>query len=121
MHARVLMSTATAAALGLPAVGAANSIPVKHPVSPLLKQVGTRPVAPRVFCICVTIPASALPVWTEVQLEAQNDVELIAHGLDPAYASLQTTPEPQAEYDAVLVASGLDPYFKSRSAQKSAA
>jgi hypothetical protein len=63
------------------------------------------------LCICVTIPAGALPVVSEVELEAQVDVDLIAHGLEPSYASLQTTPELQAQYDAVLIAHGLGPYF----------
>src|SRR4051794_12815883 len=97
MHARALMIVAAVAALAVPTVAEAKLIPVKHP---------------RVLCICITIPASALPVRSEVELEALVDVELIAHSLDPLYASFQTTPGLQAQYNAVLTASGLNPYFK---------
>jgi hypothetical protein len=101
------------AALAAPAGAAARLIPVKHPTPQLAKHVTKHHVAPRVLCICVTIPASALPVRSEVELEALVDVDLIAHSLEPAYATFQTTPALQAQYDAVLVANGLDPYFAS--------
>jgi hypothetical protein len=60
----------------------------------------------------VTVLPVTLPAQSEVVLEAQSDLDLIAHSLEPAYASFQTTPELQAQYDAVLIANGLSPYFK---------
>ncbi|HEY7269337.1 MAG TPA: hypothetical protein VH951_05890, partial [Dehalococcoidia bacterium] len=102
---------AAIAALAGPASATAGSIPLKQLAPRVAKRV-TRPrVVPRVLCICVTIPASELPVASEVELEADVDLELLAHGLEPAYASYQTTPELQAQYDAVLIAHGLGPYF----------
>src|SRR5262245_41805151 len=109
MDARVLVTVVAIIALAGPASAAAESIPVKHPAPRVVKHVGKPRVAPRVLCICVTVPA--LPVASEVELEAGVDVDLIAHGLDPLYASFQTTPELQAQYDAVLVAHGLGRYF----------
>jgi hypothetical protein len=111
MDARVLVTAAAVVALAGPASATAESIPVKHLTPRVAKHVTKPRVAPRVLCICVTIPASALPVVGEVELEADVDVDLIAHGLEPLYAALQTTPELQARYDAVLVARGLGPYF----------
>jgi hypothetical protein len=113
VNARVFVTVATIVALPAPAIATAKPVPVKHPASQVAKHVAERHVVPRVLCICVTIPASALPVASEVDLEAQVDVDLIAHGLDPVYASLQTTPELQVQYDAVLVAHGLSPYFNT--------
>jgi hypothetical protein len=113
MHARVLITSASIIALAAPAVPAAKPNPVRHPAPQVAKHVVKRHVVPRVLCICVTIPTGALPVWSEVDLEAQVDVDLIAHGLEPAYASFQTTPELQAQYDAVLLAHGLGPYFNT--------
>jgi hypothetical protein len=111
MDARVFVAVAAVVALAGPACATAGSIPVKH-LAPRVARHATKPrVAPRVLCICVTIPASALPVASEVELEADVDVDLIAHGLEPSYAALQTTPELQAQYDAVLVAHGVGPYF----------
>jgi hypothetical protein len=111
MDVRVLVTAAAMLALVGPASAAADAIPVKHLTPRVAKHVTKRHVAPRVLCICVTIPASALPVVGEVELEASMDIDLIAHGLEPLYASLQTTPEAQARYDAVLIAHGLGPYF----------
>jgi len=111
MNARVFVTAAVIVALAWPAAATAASIPGKHPATQVAKHATKLRVAPRVLCICVTIPASALPVASEVELEAQVDVDLVAHGLEPAYASLQTTPELQAQYDAVLIAHGLGPYF----------
>jgi hypothetical protein len=114
MYARVLIAIGVIAALAAPTAATAKLIPVKHPTSQVAKHVATRhgaPRVPRVLCICVTTPAGAFTLPSEVELEAQNDVELIAHGLEPSYASLQTTPELQAQYDAVLIKNGLSPYF----------
>jgi len=111
MDARVPFTVAAIVALAGPACAAAGSIPVKHLTPRVAKHVTKPRVAPRVLCICVTIPASALPVASEVELEADVDVDLIGHGLDPLYASFQTTPELQAQYDAVLIAHGLGPFF----------
>jgi hypothetical protein len=111
MDARVLVTVAAVVALAGPGCAAAGSIPMKRLAPRVAKRVTKPHVAPRVLCICATIPASALPVASEVELEADVDVDLIAHGLEPSYASLQTTPELQAQYDAVLVAHGLGPYF----------
>jgi uncharacterized protein involved in high-affinity Fe2+ transport len=118
MNTRAIITVAAVAALAAPAAAAAKPIPAKRPASQVSKQVAKRHVAPRVLCICVTIPAGALPTQSEVDLEAQADLDLIAHGLEPGYAYLQTTPELQAQYDAVLVAHGLSPYFNAaRTAQ----
>ena len=111
MDARVFVTVAAIVALAGPATATAESIPVKRPAPHVAKRVIKPRVAPRVLCICVTLPASELPVVGEVELEANVDVDLIAHGAEPLYASLQTTPELQAEYDAVLSAHGLGPYF----------
>jgi hypothetical protein len=110
MHARTLSVVGAVIALAVPAGATAKLIPRKHPGQQLAKHVVARHVAPRVLCICVTTPVT-LPAQSEVVLEAQNDVELIAHSLEPAYASFQTTPELQSQYDAVLTANGLSPYF----------
>jgi hypothetical protein len=111
MDARVVAAVVAIVALAGPASATAGSIPVKR-LAPRVARHAAKPrVAPRVLCICVTIPAGALPVATEVELEAQVDIDLIAHGLEPLYASLQTTPELQAQYDSALVAHGLGPYF----------
>jgi hypothetical protein len=111
VNPRVFGMAATALALFAPASAAAESIPVKHLAPRAAKHVTKLRVTPRVLCICTTIPAGALPVASEVELEAQVDVDLIAHGLEPNYATFQTTPELQAQYDAVLVAHGLGAYF----------
>ena len=111
MGARVLVAVAAVVALAGPASAATGPVPVKRLAPRVAKHVTKRHVAPRVLCICVTIPASALPVASEVELEAGVDVDLIGHGLEPLYASFQTTLELQAQYDAVLVAHGLGPYF----------
>jgi hypothetical protein len=114
MNARVLIAIGAIAALVTPTAATAKLIPVKHPTTQAAKHVATHNVAPRVprvLCICVTIPAGAFTLPTEVELEAQNDVELIAHGLEPSYVSFQTTPALQAQYDAVLAKNGLSPYF----------
>jgi hypothetical protein len=110
VNARVLVAAAIAV-LVAPAAATARPIPGKHPTPQSTKHAAKRHVAPRVLCICVTTPVT-LPAQSEVVLEAQNDVELIAHSLEPAYASFQTTPELQAQYDAVLTANGLGPYFE---------
>ena len=111
MGRRVFVAVAAIGALVGPPSATAGLVPVKHLAPRVAKRVVKPRVAPRVLCICVTIPAGALPVASEVELEADVDVDLIAHGLEPAYASYQTTPELQAQYDAVLVAHGLAPYF----------
>jgi hypothetical protein len=111
MDARVFVTVAAVVALVGPAYAAADAIPVKRLAPHVAKHAAKPHVAPRVLCICVTIPASALPVVSEVELEADVDVDLIGHGVDPLYASFQTTPELQARYDAVLIAHGLAPYF----------
>jgi hypothetical protein len=111
MGGRVFVAVAAIGALAGPASATAGSIPAKHLAPRVAKRVIKPRVAPRALCICVTIPAGTLPVASEVELEADVDVDLIAHGLDPSYASFQTTPELQAQYDAVLVAHGLGPYF----------
>jgi hypothetical protein len=111
MDARVLVTVAVIIGLAGPASATAESIPVKHPAPRVAKRVGKQYVAPRVLCICVTVPAGTLPVASEVELEADVDVDLLAHGVEPSYASLQTTPELQAQYDAVLIAHGLGAYF----------
>jgi len=113
MDSRVLVTVAAVVALVGPASAAAEAIPAKRLAPRVAKHMSKPHVAPRVLCICVTIPASALPVVGEVELEAGMDVDLIAHGLEPLYASFQTTPELQARYDAVLTARGLGPYFGS--------
>jgi hypothetical protein len=113
MNVRIFVTVAIIVAVAAPVTATAKPIPVKRPALQLPKHIAKRHVAPRVLCICVTIPAGALPVASEVDLEAQVDVELIAHGLDPVYASLQTTAGLQAQYDAVLVAHGLSPYFNA--------
>ena len=111
MNGRVFVAVAAIVALAGPASAAAGSIPAKHPASRAAVHVTKLRVAPRVLCICVTIPS--LPAASEVELEADMDVDLIAHGLEPSYASFQTTPESKAQYDAVLIAHGLGPYFAS--------
>ena len=111
MNARVFVTAAVVVGLAWPAAAWAKPIPVKHPAIQVAKRVTKLHVAPRVLCICVTIPAGGLPVASEVELEAEVDVDLIGHGLEPLYASLQTTPELEAQYDAVLVAHGVGPYF----------
>jgi len=111
VNARVPATAAVIVTLALPAAATAAPIPVKHPAAQAAKHLTKLRVTPRVLCICVTIPAGALPVASEVELEAQVDVDLIAHGLEPLYASLQSTSESQAQYDAVLIAHGLGPYF----------
>jgi hypothetical protein len=111
MDVRAFVAVAAVVALAGPASATAGSIPVKHLAPRVAKHVTKPRVAPRVLCICVTIPASALPVASEVELEADVDVDLLAHGVEPSYASLQTTPELQAQYDAVLIAHGLGAYF----------
>jgi hypothetical protein len=113
MNGRVLVAVAAVVALAGSASATAGSIPVKHLAPRVAKHVTKVRVAPRVLCICVTVPAGSLPVASEVELEADVDVDLIAHGLEPSYAYLQTTTELQAQYDAVLIAHGLGPYFAS--------
>lgn len=111
MHARILIVVGAAIALAAPTGAAAQLSPQGRPAQQLAKHIVARHVAPRVLCICVTTPVT-LPAQSEVVLEAKNDLELLAHGLEPAYASFQTTPELQAQYDAVLIANGVSPYFK---------
>jgi hypothetical protein len=119
VHARRLIIAGAVITLAAPMGATAKLIPGKRPGQQLAKHVGARHVAPRVLCICVTtVP---LPTQSEVVLEAQNDLELIAHGLEPAYASFQITPALQAQYDAVLIANGLSPYFKQDTTPESAA
>jgi hypothetical protein len=116
MHARALTTVGVIIALASPAGAAAKLIPTNHPAPHAAKQVGKAHRVPRVLCICVKIPVSGLPAQSEVELEAQSDIDLLAHGLEPGYASFQTTVELQAAYDAVLVANGLNPYFKTAGA-----
>jgi hypothetical protein len=111
MHARTLIIAGAVIALAAPTGATAKLTPRKHPGQQLAKHVVARHVTPRVLCICVTTPVTH-PAQSEVVLEAQSDLDLIAHSLEPAYASFQTTPELQAQYDAVLIANGLSPYFK---------
>lgn len=111
MNARFSVTVAAIVAVAWSGAATAARMPVEHPATQVAKRVTKLRVAPRVLCICVSIPAGALPVASEVELEAQVDVDLIAHGLDPLYAALQTTPELRAEYDTVLVAHGLGPFF----------
>ena|SRR5690242_5471604 len=110
MHARTSIAVAAIVALAAPATSTARLTPIKHSQSQAAKNVRKRHATPRVLCVCMTIP---VPPRTEVELEAELDAELIAHGLEPAYASFQTDAELQAAYDAVLAAHGLSPFFKT--------
>jgi hypothetical protein len=114
MKARIFITAAAIAVLAAPAGATAKPIPVKHPTPQRAKHIAKRHVVPRVLCICVPLPAGGIvPALTEVEAEAQSDVQTIADGLEPAYASFQTTPESQAQYDAILIANGLSPYFNT--------
>ena len=68
MNGRVFVAVAAIVALAGPASAAAGSIPAKHPASRAAVHVTKLRVAPRVLCICVTIPS--LPAASEVELEA---------------------------------------------------
>ena len=120
MHARMLIVVGAVIALAAPTGVAAKLNPRERPAKQLAKHIVARHVAPRVLCICVTTPVR-LPAESEVVLEAKNDLDLIAHGLEPAYASFQTTAELQAQYDAVLIANGISPYFNNRDRQAAVA
>jgi hypothetical protein len=111
MRARCFVTVAAIVVLVWSAGATAASIPVTHPAMRVAQRVTKSALRRGVLCICVTTPAGSLPVASEAELEAQIDVDLISHGLEPVYASLQTTPELQAQYDAVLIAHGLGPYF----------
>jgi hypothetical protein len=113
VNVRALITLGAVVALATPVTATAKLIPVKHGKAPGAGHVAKRPVAPRILCICSPRPVFVPPPKSEVELEAQVDVDLIAHSLDPLYASLQTTPALQAAYDAVLVSNGLTPYFRT--------
>jgi hypothetical protein len=114
MSVRVFITGAAMVALVAAASAPAKPIPVKHPAPHVAKRVAKRHVVPRVLCICVPLPVGGIaPAQDEIEVEARSDVDQISHGIEPAYAYLQTTPEQQAEYDAVLVANGLSPYFNT--------
>ena len=114
MRGRVFIPGAAMVVLVAPAATPAKPIPVRHPAPHAAKHVAKRHVVPRVLCICLPMPAGGIaPAQDETEVEARSDVDQISHGIEPAYAYLQTTPEQQAEYDAVLVANGLSTYFNT--------
>ena len=110
MNARILMTVAALCALGAPAAAMAKNTPLKEPAKHAAKHAVKRHVAPRVLCICVTIPNAGLSAVGQDAFEAQVDADLIAHGLEPVYGA-PANAALEAQYDALLIASGRSPVF----------
>src|SRR2546423_15500310 len=113
MDARLLIGLASVIALATPVAATAKPAPIEHPGVQIAKHVVKHHVAPRQLCICTTTQPGT--VASEVELEARVDADLIAQGLDPVYASFQTTSDLQKQYDATLITAGLRPLFAAAS------
>jgi hypothetical protein len=93
MNARTLITAGAIVALAAPAAATAKIIPVNQPATQVAKHLAKHKVTPRVLCICFPGPVTPVAApMTEQEFEAQYDLDLIAHALDPVFGTV-TTPQ----------------------------